>query len=115
LPSVKRGIFLLGVRQICWWKGLSNGTILPKFFSSPAEIQATEGNDGVGPSDGPLHAGLFESESNDSFAARFHHTRSHKPSLATEIRIAHALGVALKIVQVAVWHSEIWTTMETLT
>jgi hypothetical protein len=60
-------------------------------------MATAEGDDGVGAGDGPEHAGLFEAAADDGFAAGFDHARADEQVLATELGIAHALGVVLKV------------------
>ncbi len=79
-------------------RALSHGTTLPELFPLSAQVQATQGDNGIGATNGPLHARLFEPETDDGFAAGFHHPRSHEQPLPAEICVTHALSVVLKIV-----------------
>lgn len=60
-------------------------------------MAAAEGDDGVGAWDGPKHAGLFEAGADDCFTAGFDHAGAYEQMLASELGVAHALGVAFKV------------------
>src|SRR5437763_7789858 len=78
--------------------GVSSPPGLPIILQPTAEPTAAKGNDGIGTANGPEHAGLFEAAADDGFAARFDHAGTHKQMLATELGIAHALGVSFEVI-----------------
>jgi len=86
-----------GVRQI--WGG-SRGLLAgrPVVSELAAERVAAEGDEGVSAADCAEHPGLFEAAADDSFAAGFDHSRPNKQLFATELGIAHAVGILLQVV-----------------
>ena len=57
-------------------------------------MAASEGDDVIGSANGPEHARLFETGSDDSFASGFDHTGADEQVLAPELGVAHARGVS---------------------
>src|SRR5215831_3102286 len=60
-------------------------------------MTTSQSQDGVGPAHRPEHAGLFAAGTNYGLASGFDDTRAHKQVLTAKFRVAHALGVLLKI------------------
>ena len=46
---------------------------------------------------GPAHAGLFQASADHILAAAFHHAGTDLQALGTEVRVAHAVAVALDV------------------
>ena len=61
-------------------------------------MATAEGDDSVGSSDCPEHAGLFEAGTDYGFASGFDDAGADKQVLAAELGVAHALGISLKVV-----------------
>ena len=73
-------------------------TALPELFETTAELAAAQGDDRVGASDGPVHAGALASGSDRHLAAGLNDpSRGTKPC-CPELRVAHALAVAFDVV-----------------
>lgn len=62
-------------------------------------MASPQGNDRVGAANGPEHAGLFETGTDDGFAGRFDHARAYEQVLAAKLGIPHALGIPLKVIR----------------
>src|SRR6266508_5471727 len=60
-------------------------------------LVASEGENRIGSSYGPKHTGLFQSRSDDGFAAGLDNTRADEEVLGTELRIPHALRITREI------------------
>src|SRR2546428_13032029 len=57
---------------------LAGSPRFPEVFPLVAQIQAAQGDNGVGTSHRPAHARLFEPLTDDHLATGFHHTRADK-------------------------------------
>ena len=64
-----------------------------------AEPVTSESDDSVGTANGPKHARLFQSRSDDSFAAGLDDTRADEQMIGPEFRVAHAVGVAGEVLR----------------
>ena len=73
------------------------GSSLPEVLEAAAEDAAAQGDDGVGASDGPAHAGALEPCA-DLLAAGLDDARRDAQALGAELRIAHAVSVPEHIV-----------------
>ncbi len=62
-------------------------------------MTTSQGDDGVGAADGPEHAGLFESRADHGLAASFDYTGANEEMLTAELRVAHAIGISLKVIR----------------
>jgi len=88
---------MAGVRQICGG-GLTGSPRFPEVFPSVAEVQAAQGDNGIGSPHRPAHARLFEPLTDDDLATGFHHSRADKEALPSEACVAHAVGIGLEVV-----------------
>jgi hypothetical protein len=61
-------------------------------------VTTSQGDDRVGPAEGPEHAGLFQAGSDDCLAAGFDYTGADEEVLTAELRITRTAGVALEVV-----------------
>ena len=76
----------------------SSGTpVLPIILKLSVEMTAAEGNDSVGPADGPEHAGLLEPGTDYGLASGFDDAGADKQVLAAKLGVAHAFGFSLKV------------------
>ena len=73
------------------------GSSLPEVLEAAAEDAAAQGDDGVGASDGPAHAGALEPCA-DLLAAGLDDARRDAQALGAELRIAQAVSVPEHIV-----------------
>ena len=64
-----------------------------------AEVRATEGNDGIGAPNGPMHTALFEAFSDGGFTPRLHNGRGSAQALGAEFGVAHAVAVLADVVK----------------
>ncbi len=70
----------------------------PNIFEPSTEAGATQSDDGIGAANGPEHSGLLEAAADHGLAAGFYYSRADKQVLMTELGIAHAVGIVLKVV-----------------
>ena len=62
-------------------------------------MTTSQGDDGVGTSERPEHAGLFEARADHGLAARLDHTGANEEVLAAERGIAHAVCLRLEVIR----------------
>ncbi len=62
-------------------------------------MTTSQGDDRVGTTEGPEHTGLFEAGTDDGSATGFDHAGADKQVLAAKLGVAHARGVALKVIR----------------
>ena len=67
-------------------------------FEAAIEVAASQSQDGVGAAHSPEHARLLAAGTDDGFAACFDDAGADEQMLRAEFRVAHALGVFLKVV-----------------
>src|ERR1035438_1733621 len=66
------------------------GAALPEVLKASAEFGATQGDDGVGAIDGPVHASAFEACPDHHFASRLKDAGGGTQSLGVKLWVAHA-------------------------
>ena len=81
--------------------GSRGAAALPIIFKAAIEVAATESDDGVGPANGPEHARLFKSRTDDGLATGLNDTRADKEVLRAKLGVAHALGVSFEVIRFA--------------
>ena len=94
LPPDHWGVHDIIVR---WGSGGTCGSSLPEVLEASAEDAAAQGDDGVGPGDGPAHAGALEPVA-DLFASGLDDVRRDAQALGAELRIAHPVAVPEHVV-----------------
>src|SRR5438067_12213487 len=67
---------------------------LPEVLIASAEFRAAQGDDGIGPLDGPVHASPLEACSDHHFASRFEDAGGGTQTLSVKLRVAHASAIA---------------------
>ncbi len=67
-------------------------------FEAPIEMTASQCDNRVSATNRPKHAGVVQTETDEASPAGFDHTRSDEQMLATELWVAHTLGIALEAV-----------------
>jgi hypothetical protein len=70
---------------------------LPVILELTIELAAAKSDDGIGPTNGPEHAGLLAAATDNGLAAGFDDARADEPVLTAEFGIAHTLGVVVKV------------------
>src|SRR5258708_11668993 len=99
-----------GVRQFCgdwpvaWlacWSGCAclSVRVVADGFPGSAGLAAAEGDDRVGSGDGPVHAGLLESLSDDGFAAGLDEAGADEQAAGAEPAVAHAGRVGEEVAE----------------
>src|ERR1039458_1036125 len=73
------------------WSG--RPILLPVVLEPSIDAAATQGDDSVGATDSPEHAGSLQARADDGIAARFDHAGADEQSLFTKLRIAHPVGI----------------------
>src|SRR5579863_8934073 len=74
------------------------GARFPVVSEPTAEAGTAQGDNGVGAADSPKHPGSFEADGNHRFAPSFDDAGADEETLSAEIRVTHAVGVALEVV-----------------
>src|SRR5438093_13012682 len=67
---------------------------LPEVLIASAEFRAAQGDDGIGPLDGPVHASPLEACSDHHFASRFEDAGAGTQTRSVKLRVAHASAIA---------------------
>src|SRR5207247_10755991 len=74
--------------------GRPAAAVLPAVRIASAEFGAAQGDDGIGPLDGPVHASPLEACSDHHFASRFEDAGGGTQTLSVKLRVAHASAIA---------------------
>ena len=89
-----------GVRQICGERSGLGRSTLPVVVEAVADDGASQGDDGIGASDGPMHAAALEAVADDGLAGAFDDAGGDAQSLGAERRIGHAFAIGGEVVEV---------------
>src|SRR5215470_11449795 len=73
----------------------------PEILKAATKLSTAESDDGVGTTNGPMHAGSFETCADGHLASDFHNAGGSAQALGVELGVAHTVSVALEIVQAA--------------
>ena len=71
--------------------------LFPVVFGSAGLFGASQGDDGVGAANGPVHAGVLEALSDDGATAGFDNAGADEESTGSKVGVPHARGIDLEV------------------